>query len=123
MSHVLMHQYIITYAEDMVKKKCYNVRMSLIDKHYKDLCALLASIESPKEADQLLQDLLTPQEIDALAERWQLIQLLAKGMPQREIADTLKISISTITRGSRALQYGSGGFKKFLEKLGKRGAK
>ena len=88
-------------------------------KHYKELCALLSSIESQKEADQLMQDLFTPQEINTLAERWQLIQLLAKGTPQREIAEKLHISISTVTRGSRALQYGSGGFKRFLSKLKK----
>lgn len=67
-----------------------------------------------------MKDLFTPQEIDALAERWQLIQLLAKGVPQREIAELLNVSISTVTRGSRALQYGSGGFLHFLKKLSKK---
>ena len=67
----------------------------------------------------LLKDLLTPQEIDSIAERWELIQMLAEGTPQREVAEKLGISISKITRGSRMLQYGSGGFLYFLEKLGK----
>lgn len=102
-----------------VKEMWYSRNMSTQNKHYKEFCALLASIESPKEADELVQDLFTPQEIAALSERWQLIQLLAKGVPQREIAETLNISISTVTRGSRALQFGTGGFKHFLKKLGK----
>lgn len=93
--------------------------MQVPEKHYRELCELLAAIGNPKEADQLLQDLLTPQEIESLAERWQLVQLLAKGMSQREIAEKLNVSISKVTRGSRVLQYGSGGFKLFLEKLKK----
>jgi len=88
-------------------------------KHYKELCELFTSIESTKEADQLIQDIFTPQEISSLSERWQLIQLLVKGTSQREIAETLNVSISTVTRGSRALQASSGGFQHFLKKLKK----
>jgi TrpR family trp operon transcriptional repressor len=76
-------------------------------------------VKSEKEAELLLQDILTPQELESVAERWQLIQALASGKPQREIAHDLKLSISKITRGSRMLKYGSGGFKHFLAKLRK----
>jgi TrpR family trp operon transcriptional repressor len=93
--------------------------MAVPAKHYKELCELLSSIEDKKEADLLLQDILTPQEIESLAERWQLIQMLAKGLPQRDVAEKLNISISKVTRGSRMLQYGSGGFQHFLKKLKK----
>lgn len=65
----------------------------------------------------LLEDILTPQEIASLSERWQLIQMLYAGVPQREISKELGISISKITRGSRMLQFGSGGFLYFLKKL------
>lgn len=68
----------------------------------------------------LLKDILTPQELDSVAERWQLIQMLAAGVPQREIAKKLGISISKITRGSRMLQYGSGGFGVFLDRVKKK---
>lgn len=89
------------------------------DHHHRELCELFAAISNPKEAEKLLTDLLTPQEIESLAERWQLIQLLAKGVPQREVAEELKISISKVTRGSRVLQYGTGGFAVFLHKMKK----
>lgn len=65
----------------------------------------------------LLKDILTPQELDSVAERWQLIQMLDAGVPQREIAKKLGISISKITRGSRMMQYGSGGFDMFLKRV------
>jgi TrpR family transcriptional regulator, trp operon repressor len=88
---------------------------------FSDLYELFASIESPEEAELLLKDILTPQELDSLAERWQLVQWLHSGVAQRDIAKKLKISISKITRGSRMLQYGSGGFSYFLKKLRKSG--
>lgn len=84
--------------------------------HVRDLYKLFAQVENAQEAKLLLNDILTPQELDSLAERWQLIQALHAGKPQRDISKDLGISISKITRGSRMLQYGSGGFKHFLNK-------
>jgi Trp operon repressor len=93
------------------------MRKRVPDRHLKDLYRLLASIDTPGEAEQLLQDLATPQEVEAFAERWQLVQMLAKGATQREISGKLGVSISKVTRGSKWLQYGSGGFMHFLRKL------
>ena len=84
---------------------------------FRDLYELFASVKSAKEAEVLLKDILTPQELDSVAERWQLIQMLDAGVPQREIAKKLGISISKITRGSRMMQYGSGGFDMFLKRV------
>lgn len=67
----------------------------------------------------LLRDIFTPQELETVAERWQLIQALGKGMTQRDVAKKCVVSISKITRGSHMLQHGSGGFRHFLKKLGK----
>ncbi|MDA1292834.1 MAG: Trp family transcriptional regulator [bacterium] len=91
--------------------------MSVPPQHLRDLYALLASVKDEKEAKLLIDDLLTPQEVASLAERWQLIRELDKGTPQRDISQKLGISISKITRGSRMLQFGSGGFAHFLKKL------
>lgn len=93
--------------------------MSVPPKHLRDLYALFSSVRTPAEAEKLLADILTPQEMASVAERWQLIQELNKGTPQRDIAKKLNLSISKITRGSRMLQYGSGGFGYFLKKLKK----
>lgn len=84
--------------------------------YLKDLFALFLTIENAREAEALLRDILTPQELESLAERWQLIQALHAGTPQREIAKNLGVSISKITRGSHMLQYGGGGFELFLKK-------
>jgi len=93
--------------------------MAVPPKHLRDLYELFSAIRTPAEAEQLLADILTPQELAAIAERWQIVQELQKRTPQREIAKKLNVSISKITRGSRMLQYGSGGFDLFLKKLKK----
>lgn len=89
-------------------------------KFYKELYELFASIKTPAEARLLLEDMETPQEIDVLAQRWQLIQQLLQGKPQRKIAEDLGISISKITRGSTMLQHGNGAFKLFHDRMKKR---
>ena len=88
-------------------------------RHYREFYELIAALEGEKEAEMLMKDLLTPQELDSVVERWQEVQQLAKGITQRDIAENLGISISKVTRGSRALKYGTGGFLKMLKKLGK----
>lgn len=93
--------------------------MSVPPQHLRELYELLSAVKDEKEAKLLIEDLLTPQEVASLAERWQLIRELDNGTPQRDIAQKLGVSISKITRGSRMLQYGSGGFAHFLKRLKK----
>jgi len=112
-----MHQYIITFREDAVKRIWYDGSMRSTQA-YKALVRMLELSRTTAEWDALLQDLLTPNERESLAERWQIIQLLAKGMPQRDVAHTLGVSISKVTRGSRVLQEGKGGFLKALKAYG-----
>lgn len=62
-------------------------------------------------------DLLTPREYRELGIRWQIVKQLHRGVPQRTIAKNLKVSVGTITRGSRELLDENGGFQQVLRKL------
>lgn len=84
---------------------------------WKELARLVASVKGTKEADAFLKALLTPVEHEELAKRWQIVKQLIQEVPQREIRDKLKASISTVTRGSRELQHGNGTFQKFYKRL------
>lgn len=86
----------------------------------RDLYRLFAAVRTEKEAKMLLHDMLTPRELNSLAERWQLVQMLAKKIPQRTIVKRLPVSISKVTRGSHVLQEGTGGVRYFLRKLRKK---
>lgn len=58
------------------------------------------------DLDGFLEDILSPQEIETLDERIKIMHALAAGKTQREIAEELELSITTVSRGSRILQYG-----------------
>lgn len=60
--------------------------------------------------DGFIEDILTPAEFEKIVTRWQIIKQLSKGVPQREIAKNLRVSIAKITRGSRELRDKKGGF-------------
>jgi Trp operon repressor len=79
-----------------------------------DLLQLLLQLKDKKTAKDVLSNLLTPQELDEIARRAQIFKLLKKGIPQRLIAEQLNVSIGTISRGSRDLQYGKPGINRLL---------
>lgn len=66
--------------------------------------AAVAALESPVQAGQFLRELLTPGELHDLALRWELVELLAAGVPQRQIAAKLGVSLCKITRGAKILK-------------------
>ncbi len=66
---------------------------------------------------ELLFDLLSPAEYKELAVRWQIVKMLENKVPHREIAKELKVSVATVTRGSRELNNKKGGFRLALNKL------
>jgi TrpR family trp operon transcriptional repressor len=83
----------------------------------KELLRVLQEVASdPNLYGDFFEDLLTPQEFEEIATRWQLVKLLDTGMPQREIANKLGVSISKITRGSRELLDPKGGFRRVLDR-------
>jgi Trp operon repressor len=84
--------------------------------HLEELSVLVAGLRTKADAKRLLQDLLTPQELEEVAKRWQVTKLLWQHVPQREVARRLKVSISKVTRCSQTLQRGSGGWKASLVK-------
>ena len=76
---------------------------------------MLAKISDEDLMNRVLSNLLTPQEIEEIALRVQIIKGLKAGESQRELADRLGVSLGTISRGSRELQYGEQGVSEVLE--------
>ena len=82
--------------------------------YHTELFNLFSRLKTSKEAERFLRDMLTPAELNKVAERWQIVKRLAAGMPQRKIKDELGISIEKVTRGSKEFQKKKGGFQLFL---------
>lgn len=65
----------------------------------------LLTLKTEEEAAAFLRDLCTPGEIKDLNERWAIAQELYAGKSSyREIAETVKASITTVTRVARFLK-------------------
>jgi TrpR family trp operon transcriptional repressor len=75
-----------------------------------DLWALVEEFEkadSKEKLENLLKGLLTPKEIQELAERFRIVRLLKQGVGQHEIAKKLGIGVATVTRGSKEIKIGN----------------
>ena len=83
----------------------------------KELIKLIDSTRGKGELSELLTAILSPLELEDVVKRWQIVKRLIEGASQREIRDELGVSIATITRGSREIQYGNGIFNKFYKRL------
>lgn len=71
----------------------------------------LLSMRTPAELRSFLDDLCTPAEIEAIADRWRVVPLLLKDAPYREIHDRTGVSVTTIGRIARCLSFGAGGYR------------
>lgn len=74
----------------------------------------LWQIKDKKDLEWVLEDLLTPSEVIAIAERVSLLKLLKQGKSQRDVAEELGISVTTVTRWSRLLKYDATAIDKYL---------
>lgn len=74
------------------------------------LMQAIALIQNTDEALGFFTDLCTPAELEAMADRWQVVPLLQTQIPYRTIHEQTGVSVATITRIARCIRFGSGGY-------------
>ncbi len=84
---------------------------------FKQLHKAFLSLKTLDEARKFLRDLCTITEIRAMSERWLAAQMIADGIPYREIAKKTGISTATVTRVGHWLKDGEGGYKLVLKRI------
>ena len=77
----------------------------------------LNSLESVDECRAFFKDLCTPAELQALVDRWQVVEYLRQDLPYRKIHDLTGVSVTTIGRVARFLSDGFGGYETALDRL------
>jgi len=82
----------------------------------KALAKALAVLDRPDDVRAFLEDLCTPAELEAMADRWRVVPLLLKGVPYRDIHERMCVSVTTIGRVARTLERGAGGYAKAVER-------
>ncbi len=79
--------------------------------HERALYTAILALHTPEEARAFFRDLCTPAELQALADRWAVVEMLERDLPYREIQRLTGVSVTTIGRVARYLNAGNGGYR------------
>lgn len=79
-----------------------------------NLFKLIKEQKTPKEVEELFNELFTKSEIDVLTKRWRILNMLKDGLTQREISKDLNVSLCKVTRGSKILKNKNAIVTKYL---------
>ena len=80
------------------------------------LCSAVISLRTVEECRNFFRDLCTPAELQALVDRWQVVELLEQGLTYRKIHDLTGVSVTTIGRVARFLTDGFGGYRTAIDR-------
>jgi TrpR-related protein YerC/YecD len=85
-------------------------------KEMRQLFDAILSLETRPETEAFFRDLCTLSELEAMAHRWEVAQLLEQGLPYHEVARQAHASTTTVTRVAQWLRHGEGGYRAALAK-------
>lgn len=78
---------------------------------------VISQLENPEECRKFFEDICTVKELLDFAQRLDVAILLNRGVNYQTISQQVGVSTATISRVSRCLNYGSGGYRTALDKL------
>ena len=81
------------------------------------LIQAMLSLETPKECEAFLNDLLTINELKSLAQRLYVAKLLKDGRSCVDVTGITGASSATVSRVNRSLHYGEDGYVTVLDRL------
>ena len=85
--------------------------------HERALYTAVLALRGVDECRNFFRDLCTPAELQAMADRWAVVELLERALPYREIHAQTGVSVTTIGRVARCLTLGHGGYRAVTDKL------
>lgn len=100
-----------------------NSNNSLVKQAKNGLFDALAQIKTADEAELFLKDLCTPNEIQAMADRWLVVLSIKAEKPYRQIYDETGVSVTTVGRVARCVALGEGGYNLIYDRLDKKSKK
>jgi TrpR-related protein YerC/YecD len=83
----------------------------------RNLAAAILTLRSVEECRSFFRDLCTPAELQAMADRWAVVECLRRGLPYREVQRLTGVSLTTIGRVARYLAQGAGGYQLAVNRL------
>ena len=77
----------------------------------------ILNLNTTDDCYKFFEDVCTIKELQDMAQRLDVAFLLTEGMNYQKIAQEVNVSTATISRVSKCLNYGSGGYKEAIEKI------
>lgn len=89
-------------------------------KNYKpmlrDLYEQILKLKTVDECEKFLGDLCTIKELESMSQRLTAARMLLENKTYNEIIEETEISSATLSRVSRCVHYGDGGYRTVLER-------
>ncbi len=82
----------------------------------RSLFEAILTLRDAEECRSFFQDLCTPTELQAMADRWAVVRCLFQDAPYREVQRSTGVSVATVTRVARCLRDGQGGYELALQR-------
>ena len=79
----------------------------------------ILELKTREELQRFFDDLCTIQEINSMAQRFEVARHLKQGLTYAQIAEITHASTATISRVNRSLVYGAEGYQLALERMSK----
>ena len=91
----------------------------LKDPYVNRLFDAILLLENREECYRFFEDICTIGEVQSMAQRLQVAEMLKEGRTYTDIAQTTGASTATISRVKRFLNYGANGYNIIIERLAK----
>ena len=86
--------------------------------NYDALCEGILKLQTVDECRRFLADICTIKELESLAQRFQVACQLAQGSNYNAVYEKTGVSTATICRVNKCLNYGEGGYRLVLDRMG-----
>ena len=81
----------------------------------------ILTLNTKEELEHFFEDVCTIKEIKEIAQRFLVARLLDSGQNYQEITAATGVSTATICRVNKCLNYGDGGYRTAIDRIGKEG--
>ena len=108
-----MYQCVNTLIHNNMPKKsiAWNQRKT------RELFEAILALKTKDECRRFFRDLCTLEEMADMVDRWQMVKMIIKNIPYREIARKLDVSVTTVARVGNWLKHGMGGYRLLVKRL------
>ncbi len=94
-----------------------NIRSASIDR----LFEAILNLKTTEDCYNFFEDICTIKELQDMAQRLDVAFLLTDGLNYQKISQEVNVSTATISRVSKCLNYGSGGYHSAIEQIKRKG--